>query len=93
MDKLEYEVMQTKKVQDNINKLREKLKNLCKQKQGDSEKFKHESKCKPIKDATIAQMHDSAVELACQKVLHYAGLENTIDVDEFISELMDQASL
>ena len=30
VDKLEYEVLQSEKVQDNIDKLREKLHNLCK---------------------------------------------------------------
>ena len=92
VDKLEYEVLQSEKVQDNIDKLREKLCNLHKRKQGESEKSKNWSKHKSSKNGNYTQIQ-SKVKLACQKAIQYAGITDIIDLDDFISELMEHASL
>ena len=55
VDKLEYKVMQSEKVQDNINKLREKLCNLRKRKQGESKTSKRWSKVKNSKMEIIVK--------------------------------------
>ena len=90
--KLEYEVLQSEKVQDNIDKLREKLCNLLKRKQGESKKSKMWSKVKTAENGNHSQL-DSKVRLACQKAMQYAGITEIIDLDDFVSELMEHASL
>ena len=92
VDKLKYEVMQSEKVQDNIDKLREKLHNLCKHKQGESKTSKCWSKVKTSKNLNHSQLN-SNVRLACQKAMQYAGITEIIDLDDFVSELMECASL
>ena len=92
VDKLEYEVMQSEKVQDNIDKLREKLRNLRKRKQGESKKSKRWSKVKTSENGNHSQLN-SNVRLACQKAMQYAGITEIIDLDDFVSELMERASL
>ena len=91
-DKLEYKVMQSEKVQDNIDKLREKLRNLHKCKQGESKKSKTWSKVKTSENGNHSQLN-SNVRLACQKAMQYAGITEIIDLDVFVSELMEHASL
>ena len=92
VDKLKYKVMQSEKVQDNIDKLREKLHNLHKQKQGESKKSKTWSKVKASKNGNHSQLY-SKVRLVCQKAMQYAGITDIIDLDDFVSELMECASL
>ena len=58
VDKLEYEVLQSDKVQDNIDNLQVKLRNLCKCKQGDFIKDKHKSMSKSKKETNTNQMCD-----------------------------------
>ena len=68
VDKLEYEVMQSEKVQDNIDKLRKKLCNLHKHKQGESKKSKRWSKVKTSENGNHSQL-SSNVRLASQKAM------------------------
>ena len=84
--------MQSEKVQDNVDKLGEKLRNLHKRKQGESKKSKMWSKVKTSKNGNHSQLN-SKVRLACQKAMQYPGITDIIDLDDFVSDLMECASL
>ena len=84
--------MQSEKVQDNIDKLREKLRNLRKHKQGESKKSKRWSKVKNSENGNNSEFN-SNVRLACRKAMQYTGITEIIDLDDFVSDLMERASL
>ena len=88
-DRLEYEISQGEKIQDNIDKLREKIHDLKNCKAGEFKKNK--SKQKINIELSKTQLY-SKINTPCDKALQYAGLDGLIDKSEFISELMDCAS-
>ena len=50
------------------------------------------SKVKTAENGNNSQLN-SKVRLACQKAMQYAGITDFIDLDDFVSELMERALL
>ena len=90
-DKLEYEVIQTEKIQNSIDKYREKIRDLKKRKEGETLKSSVGSKIKNKTDKINLSSNKimGKMNVACKKALQYAGLEKIIDKDEFLSALLE----
>ena len=93
-DKLEYKVIQMEKIQNSIDKYKEKICDLKKRKEGEILKstVKSKNKNKPDKVNLSANEMMGKMNVACTKALQYAGLENIIDKDEFLSALLERAT-
>ena len=87
-DKLKFEIAQGEKIQNNINKLHGKIRDLKKCKEGET--FKHHLNQKNSRELSKTQLY-SKVSIVCDQALHLAKLDGLTDKSEFISELMDQA--
>ena len=93
-DKLEYEVMQTEKIQNSIDKYREKIRDLKKCKEGEHFNKPSKPKIKVKTDKNNLSSPEALGKLnhACERTLQYAGLENCIDKNDFISALLEKAN-
>ena len=91
-DALEYEVTQTEKLQDSIDKFKQKIKELKKRKEGEMS-IKHKAGSKESVSSSkykgILTKHD--IKSTCQPVFEKLQLSKS-DQSEFISELLERAS-
>ena len=89
-DLLEYEVVQSEKIQDNIDKYRQKIRELKQRKQGDNKPkrlFSRKNKNKGVKPVT-----GSEVKKACATLFEMLDIElSDTDESEFIAALIDRA--
>ena len=91
-DALEYEVSQTEKLQDNIDKFKQKIKELKKRKEGDkSVKVKKISKENSFSIKSKGILTKQEIMNACSPVFEKLQL-NKSDQSEFISELLERAT-
>ena len=89
-DLLEFEVLQSEKLQDNIDKYRQKIRDLKERKQGDC-KPKVALKCKNKKKGSKPHS-GSDIKRVCASLFEMLDIElSDTDESEFISALLDRA--